>query len=136
MEKKFDLDRFVNAQKVGYPLALSEMKAGRKRSHWIWYIFPQQKGLGHSYNSRYYGLDGIDEAKAFLNHHLLGARLREICQVLLEHDGQITVNDLMGSSIDVLKLKTSMKLFNEISPNEIFQDILDMYFDNADNTAT
>ena len=76
----FDLDRFVSAQEYDYPVALSEIKAGRKYSHWIWYIFPQLKGLGRSWNSDFYGLASVAEAKAYLDHPVLGARLREIVQ--------------------------------------------------------
>ena len=72
------LERFVDAQERMYDIALAEVKSGKKLSHWIWYIFPQLKGLGESNNSRYYGIDDIDEAKAYLNHPILGARLRKI----------------------------------------------------------
>lgn len=77
-EKVYNLQRFIDAQKTEYETALSEISSGGKRSHWIWYIFPQQKGLGYSYNSEYYGLDGTGEARAYLAHPLPGARLREI----------------------------------------------------------
>ena len=100
----------------------------RKRGHWIWYIFPQQKGLGHSYNSEYYGLDGIDEARAYLAHPVLGARLREISEALLIHEGKRDIDAIMGSSIDVLKLQTCMNLFNRVSPNDIFEKVLDAFF--------
>lgn len=69
---KYNIDRFLQAQEHAYPYALQELKAGRKRSHWIWYVFPQLKGLGRSYNSEYYGISGLDEAKAYLEHHVLG----------------------------------------------------------------
>lgn len=75
---KFNLQRFLDAQEGVYPVALKEIRNGGKRSHWIWYIFPQQKGLGYSYNSEFYGLDGEEEARAYLAHPILGARLREI----------------------------------------------------------
>lgn len=96
--------------------------------HWIWYIFPQQKGLGHSYNSEYYGLDGVEEARAYLNDPILGTRLREITQALLAHKGQRTIRQLMGSGIDVLKLKTSMKLFDKVSPNDVFSEVIEAFF--------
>lgn len=79
------LERFVEAQGAAYDIALNEIKNGRKRSHWIWYIFPQLKGMGHSFNSEYFGLNGIAEAKAYLNHPVLGMRLREITEELLRH---------------------------------------------------
>lgn len=124
---KYNLDRFLSAQESAYPEALEEMKEGHKRSHWIWYIFPQQKGLGHSYNSKYYGLDGIDEAKAYLAHPILGSRLREISETLLQHKGK-DIYQIMGSDIDALKLETSMKLFSLVSPNDIFDKVLRAFF--------
>ena len=125
---KYDLDRFLAAQEAAYHEALDEIRAGRKTGHWIWYIFPQQKGLGHSYNSQYYGLDGIDEARAYLVHPVLGARLREISEALLSHKDKRDIDAIMGSSIDVLKLQTCMNLFNRVSPNDIFEKVLDAFF--------
>ena len=107
---RYDLSRFLDAQEIAYTQALSELKEGRKQSHWIWYIFPQQKGLGHSYNSKYYGLDGEGEARAYVEHEILGDRLRECCKALLLHKDK-DIKYIMGSGIDVLKLKTSMRLF-------------------------
>ena len=115
---KFNLQRFLDAQEGVYPVALKEIRNGGKRSHWIWYIFPQQKGLGYSYNSEFYGLDGEEEARAYLAHPVLGVRLREISHALLGHRGHRTVRELMGSEVDVLKLHTSMKLFDKIAPGE------------------
>lgn len=128
LTKEYDLQRFLTAQDFAYDKALGEIRSGRKRTHWIWYIFPQQKGLGHSYNSTFYGLDGIDEARAYLAHPVLGARLREISEALLTHAGQCDIGDIMGQQIDVLKLQTSMNLFNRISPNDVFQKVLDAFF--------
>ena len=135
-----NLRRFLNAhdgagrgvnegdEVSSYAQALQEVKSGCKRTHWIWYIFPQQKGLGHSYNSEYYGLDGIDEARAYLAHPVLGARLREISEALLIHEGKKDIDSIMGSNIDVLKLQTCMNLFNQVSPNDIFEKVLDAFF--------
>lgn len=123
----YNLDRFLKAQEYAYSIALNEMQNGRKRGHWIWYIFPQQKGLGHSYNSEYYGLDGLNEAKAYIQHPVLGKRLREISQAVLDNKGK-DINYIMGSSIDVLKLKTSMQLFDLVSPNDIFDKVLRAFF--------
>ena len=129
---EYNLERFITAQEssyAGYQTALSEMKNGRKVSHWIWYIFPQEKGLGHSYNSQFYGLDGVEEARAYLEHPVLGARLREITGVLLAHrDKNDSINEIMGSGIDVRKLRSCMKLFNQVAPNDIFQEVLDAFF--------
>ena len=126
--KEYDLERFLTAQAADYADALDDIRYGRKRGHWIWYIFPQQKGLGHSYNSEYYGLDGIDEARAYLAHPVLGARLREISEALLTHEGKRDIDAIMGSSIDVLKLQTCMNLFNRVSPNDVFEKVLDAFF--------
>ena len=126
--KEYDLERFVTAQATDYADALDDIRNGRKRGHWIWYIFPQQKGLGHSYNSEYYGLDGIDEARAYLAHPILGTRLREISEALLAHEGKRSIDSIMGSNIDVLKLQTCMNLFNRVSPNDIFEKVLDAFF--------
>ena len=125
----YDLLRFLDAQEIVYTQALSEMNEGRKQSHWIWYIFPQQKGLGHSYNSKYYGLDGEGEARAYVEHEILGDRLRECCKALLLHKDK-DIKYIMGSGIDVLKLKTSMRLFNKVSPNDVFEEVLDVFFLN------
>lgn len=124
----YNLQRFVDAQEDCYNLVLTELNNGRKQSHWIWFIFPQQKGLGRSYYSEYYGLDGVDEAKKYLEHQLLGARLRECFKLLNAHAGNKTIEDIMGSKIDVLKLKTSMKLFDTVSPNDIFAEILESFW--------
>ena len=126
----YNLQRFLDAQDSydSYQSALAELKQGRKLSHWIWFIFPQQKGLGHSYNSEYYGLDGAGEAAAYLAHPVLGARLRECCAALLQHAQQKTVGEIMGSGIDVLKLRTSMRLFNSIAPHDVFAQILQEMF--------
>ena len=126
--KDYDLERFLTAQAANYADALDDIRIGRKRGHWIWYIFPQQKGLGHSYNSEYYGLDGIDEARAYLAHPILGTRLREISEALLAHEGKRSIDSIMGSNIDVLKLQTCMNLFNRVSPNDIFEKVLDAFF--------
>ena len=114
--KKYNLERFVKAQNEygTYELALSEIKAGRKRSHWIWFIFPQLKGLGSSYNAQYYGIEDSNEAKEYLEHPVLGPRLLEISEALLrlqENDPAV----VMGGSPDDMKLKSSMTLFAAVS---------------------
>ena len=105
-----------------------EIKNGRKLSHWIWYIFPQQKGLGHSHNSEFYGLEGIEEAAAYWAHPILSARLREICEALLTHKGKREIDFIMGSRVDVMKLQTCMNLFNKVAPNDIFKEVLETFF--------
>lgn len=125
----FQLDRFVTAQNSYniYEQVLHELRNGKKMSHWIWYIFPQQKGLGKSFNSEYYGLDGVEEAKAYLAHPVLGNRLRECCQELLKHKSK-SIKDIMGSKIDVIKLRSCMILFSKIEPNGIFDKVKGTFF--------
>ncbi len=126
-QKEYNLYRFIDAQDFAYQQALRELKEGHKRSHWIWYIFPQQKGLGHSHNSQLYGLDGEAEARAYLAHPVLGERLRECCRALLMHKDK-DIEEIMGSGIDVLKLNTSMNLFNRVSPNDVFAEVIATFF--------
>ena len=123
----YDLDRFITAQETVYAQALKEIREGQKRGHWIWYVFPQIKGLGHSYNSEFYGISSKEEAKAYLDHPVLGARLREITQALLDYNNK-TADDILGYP-DVLKVRSCMTLFDLISPNDIFNDVLYKYYE-------
>lgn len=129
---EFDIERFTEAQEsgyCGYAQALSEITAGQKHGHWIWYIFPQLRGLGYSTNAQFYGIENLQEAQAYLLHPVLGVRLREITQAALDHaDDRIAV-ELMGAEIDALKLKSSMTLFDRVCPRDIFADVLDAFFD-------
>lgn len=122
------LERFEKAHAFAYEMALGEMKAGRKRSHWMWYIFPQIKGLGHSYNANLYGIAGLDEARDFVAHPILNAHLREITTEILNHKG-VDARTLMGSGIDAKKLQSSMTLFDIVSPNDIYRQVLDVFFE-------
>lgn len=128
VETNFNLERFVEAQKYYYDMALSEIKNGKKQNHWIWYIFPQIKGLGHSYNSEFFGISNKEEAKAYLEHPVLGARLREITQALLDC-GQPSADDIFGFP-DVLKVRSCMTLFDLVSPNDIFKEVLYKYYED------
>lgn len=124
------LNRFLEAQAsdyAGYETALGEIEAGRKTSHWIWYIFPQLKGLGHSRLSVYYGIAGRDEAEAYLAHPVLAARLREITEALMSHTNKSAVSILGG--IDAQKVQSCMTLFDSISPNDVFAEALDHFYD-------
>lgn len=117
--ERFNLQRFVDAQSGGvYEQALAELMAGRKRSHWIWFIFPQHVDLGKSPTARFYGLEGIDEARAYLSHPLLAERLRECCRAVLPHLLRESAEAVLGS-IDALKLRSSMQIFGEAAPEEI-----------------
>ena len=121
-----NLQRFLSAQEYDYPIALREIQNGCKQSHWIWYIFPQIKGLGRSYQSEYYGIDNRQEAEAYLAEPILNARLREITLALLEHKDQ-TAEQILGR-IDAMKVKSSMTLFDAITPNDIYADALNTFF--------
>jgi len=126
-EVHYDLERFVEAQELDYASALNEVKNGEKRGHWIWYIFPQIKGLGHSYNSEFYGISSKEEAKAYLDHPVLGMRLREITQALLDC-GHPSADDIFGFP-DVLKVRSCMTLFDLVAPDDIFNDVLYKYYE-------
>lgn len=126
-QKDYNLQRFIDAHDFAYNQAFRELKEGHKRSHWIWYIFPQQKGLGHSHNSQYYGLEEEAEARAYIAHPILGERLRECCRALLLYKDK-DIDEIMGSDVDVLKLNTSMNLFNRVSPNDVFAEVIRAFF--------
>lgn len=117
------LDRFIQAQEKTYAGALAELKAGQKTGHWIWWVFPQLRGLGTSHNSTYYGLADEAEARAYLQHPVLGARYRECVAVVHGHlcQGVVAPLTLMGSEVDVLKLRSSLQLFRQVAgPHEEF----------------
>ncbi len=130
-----NLDRFLEPQKNHYTKALSEIRAGRKSSHWIWYIFPQLKGLGSSANAGLYGISGIKEADAYLRHPILGARLIEISNALLT----LRENDpgtVMGYPDD-LKLKSSMTLFAAVpGADPVFEKVLRKFFFGTKDART
>lgn len=130
-----DLERFVAAQETDYALALAEIRSGRKRSHWIWYIFPQLRGLGHSYNADFYGVRDLAEAKAYLMHPVLGPRLVGISRALLALRGN-DATAVMGSPDD-LKLCSSMTLFSQVPGcDPVFQLVLDKYYKGQKDVAT
>lgn len=130
----YNLQRFIDAQTYDYECALQEIKNGRKQSHWVWYIFPQLKGFGHSYNSEYYGISNLDEAKAYYNHPVLGARLIEITKALLEHSGK-SAQDIL-SPIDARKVRSSMTLFWNASNNPLFKEVIDMFYEGRMDNKT
>ena len=104
--------------------ALTELKAGRKTSHWMWFIFPQHRDLGRSATARYYGLSGVDEARAYLEHPLLGERLRDCCRAILPHLARERPEAILGP-IDALKLRSSMEIFGQAQPGEpLFGEVL------------
>lgn len=121
-----DLERFLKAQEHSYDIALNEIKEGEKQSHWMWYIFPQIKGLGFSETSLYYGIDGKEEALAYYNHPILGQRLKEICNVLesLQETNPVRI----FGSIDALKLKSCLTLFYIVTKDVLFKNLLDKFY--------
>jgi uncharacterized protein (DUF1810 family) len=130
----FDLARFVAIQHETYARALDEIRAGRKRSHWIWYIFPQAAGLGHSAMSQRYAIGSTDEAQAFLDHPVLGARYRECVEVLQALDE--TSAEAVFGAIDAVKLRSSLTLFAEVSGEPLFAAALDKWFEGGRDEAT
>lgn len=135
LEDPYNLRRFVDAQEGVYEGARSEIKAGRKRGHWMWFIFPQIAGLGHSYASQKFAISSKDEAKSFLEHPILGVRLRE-CVVLANKIEDKSAEDIFGE-IDSLKFRSSMTLFAmAATDNQIFKDALLKYFDGRPDPRT
>jgi uncharacterized protein (DUF1810 family) len=133
----FDLQRFVDAQNSGgtYDTALRELRNGAKRSHWMWFVFPQIAGLGRSATAQRYALPGLDEARAYLAHPVLGPRLLECARALTGLAGTDAAR--VFGSIDAQKLRSSMTLFARAAPDEpLFRQVLDQYFGGAEDDAT
>lgn len=129
------LDRFLEAQERMHEIALKEIKNGEKESHWMWYIFPQLRGLGRSQMAYVYGINGFEEAKAYLEHPVLSARLIEISEALLEHKGK-DIEDILGD-IDAMKLRSSMTLFALISEGgSIYHNVLDCFYNGKTDSYT
>lgn len=135
MHTNFDLERFVEAQNRVYDQVMQELQAGRKRSHWMWYVFPQLDGLGHSAMAERYALAGIDEARAYLAHPLLGPRLEACVTALLQH-GDKSAREILGSP-DHLKLRSCLTLFARAAPdNPLFQFALVQFYDGEPDALT
>jgi uncharacterized protein (DUF1810 family) len=137
MTDPHDLDRFVRAQARGstYDAALAELRAGHKRSHWMWFVFPQIAGLGQSPTSRMYAIASLQEARAYLAHPVLGVRLLECAQALLGLQG-VSAEQVFGG-IDAIKLRSSMTLFMRAQPSQrLFADVLERYFGGRPDAAT
>ena len=137
MSDPFDLQRFVDAQDSGgsYDAALAELRAGAKRGHWMWFVLPQLAGLGRSATAQHYAISGLDEARAYLAHPVLGPRLRECAAALTGLDGSDPVAVLGG--VDAQKLRSSMTLFEAAASDEpVFGQVLEQYFAGARDDAT
>ena len=131
----YDLDRFLAEQAHVYNGVLDELRRGRKTGHWVWFIFPQIAGLGYSAMSQRFAIASLDEARAYLDHPVLGARLRECAEVLLGIEGQ-SAEAILGS-IDARKLRSSMTLFHRAAPDDpVFVAVLERFFDGVPDELT
>ena len=131
----YNLDRFVQAQAEDYDTALAEIRRGRKRSHWMWYVFPQFAGLGSSTMSHRYAIESLAECEAYVRHPLLGSRLRTCSEAVLAIEGR-SASDIFGYPDD-MKLKSSATLFGCVSPNgSVFDRIIEKYFDGEADALT
>ncbi|CAN7319757.1 DUF1810 domain-containing protein [Acidovorax sp. LjRoot129] len=130
------LDRFLQAQEPVWPRVIAELRAGQKRTHWMWFVFPQIKGLGHSDMAQRYAIESLAEAQAYLAHPVLGGRLRECGQILMELETSSAL-DVLGTPDD-LKLRSSMTLFGGASaaPGSVFDAVLQKYFDGQKDPRT
>ncbi len=136
-EDQYDLERFVAAQNAGqtYQQAVAELRQGRKTSHWMWFVFPQIAGLGQSPTSRMYAISSLAEARAYLAHPVLGPRLEECAEIVCGIQGR-SAGQILGG-IDALKLRSSATLFARADPaTQVFQRVLDQYFDGLPDPAT
>jgi uncharacterized protein (DUF1810 family) len=140
MEDPYGLDRFVRAQEGVYDTALSELRAGRKTTHWMWFVFPQIAGLGRSDMARRYAIRSLEEARTYLRHPLLGPRLTAAASILadeLPDAPNVTAEGVMGG-VDAAKLRSSMTLFQlaAAEPRSVFERVLDRYFAGELDAAT
>jgi uncharacterized protein (DUF1810 family) len=137
MDDPYDLERFVTAQDSGgaYQQAAGELRRGRKTSHWMWFVFPQIAGLGQSPTSKFYAISSLAEARAYLHHPELGARLRECAEILTTDQGR-TAEQIFGG-IDAMKLRSSMTLFMHAAPEQpVFRQVIEQFFGGTPDPAT
>lgn len=136
MDDPFELSRFVQAQEPLMEAVRRELRAGRKRSHWMWFVFPQLRGLGASPMAQRYAIGSLDEARAYLAHPVLGPRLRDCCGLLLALDGEADIHDVLGSPDD-LKLKSCLSLFLIAAPQEeLLRACLDRFYGGSMDERT
>ena len=135
MADPFNLQRFIDAQATDFPTALEELRSGSKRSHWTWYIFPQLKGLGRTATAQFYGIGSIDEARAYLAHPVLGARLRESVAALMAWAGRKPAEQILGP-VDTMKLRSCLTLFEAASGDRSFGHAIDAFFDGRRDDVT
>lgn len=125
---KYNINRFIIAQDKVYSNVINELKNGYKETHWMWFIFPQIKGLGYSTTSMYYGIESLDEAKQYLANPILLSRYNECCNILLNLNNT-SIYEILGI-VDSLKLQSSLTLFSLVSNNELYKKLLEKYFKN------
>ena len=131
----YDLQRFIDAQAPVMPRVKAELRAGRKSSHWMWFVFPQMRGLGRSEMAGHYGIASLEEARSYLAHPVLGERLRDCCQLVLAVQGS-SAQQIFGCPDDS-KFRSSLTLFGRAAPEEpLFADCLRKYYDGVDDPAT
>ena len=130
-----NLQRFAGAQQTVFETALAELRDGMKRSHWVWFIFPQLSGLGRSPTAQYYPIASLDEARAYLAHPLLGPRLKQSVEALLPWAGKRTAEQILGP-VDAMKLRSSLTLFDRTLPDGIFDRALDSFFNGQRDERT
>ncbi|HZU50616.1 MAG TPA: DUF1810 domain-containing protein [Sphingomicrobium sp.] len=130
----FHLQRFIEAQERVYDAALSELSAGSKQSHWMWFIFPQLAGLGRSFEASFFAIRSIDEARAYLRHPVLGPRLRDCVQAILPWAGLRTPEQILGE-VDARKLRSCLTLFDHVETSSLFEQALMVFFDDRDQST-
>lgn len=131
MDDPYNLHRFIEAQAPVYETALSEIRAGRKRSHWMWFLFPQLAALGHSPTAKFFGIASIKEARAYLAHPLLGSRLLE-CVFALQQSAETSAEQIFGS-VDAMKLRSCLTLFRQAGGEPVFEEALSRWFAAPDD---
>lgn len=134
-EDPYDLRRFVDAQNAAYDTAIAELRAGLKRSHWMWFVFPQLAELGRSPAAKFYGIQSIEEAQAYLHHPLLGPRLRECVDVILPWSDRRPASEIFGG-IDAMKLRSCLTLFDRIEPDGRFLTAINSCFEGYRDERT
>ena len=133
-EYPFQLQRFIDAQQRTYQVALTELQAGEKRSHWMWFIFPQLAELGRSPTAQFYGIRSLEEARAYLAHDVLGERYGESVRAILAWAARKTATEILGS-VDSMKLRSSLTLFENASGDPLFAEALDAFFESGDEAT-
>jgi len=130
-----NLQRFVDAQRGVFEIALVELRAGSKESHWMWFNFPQLAGLGRSPTAQFYAISGVDDARAYLEHRLLGPRLRQSVAALMVWAGKRSADRILGP-IDAMKLRSCLTLFDRVAPHDVFASALAAFFDGEADERT